>query len=43
MAVQGLDWPDTTILQHNGFKVSAVPWCEWQLGIAKMLFSATVD
>ncbi|MDM7861824.1 hypothetical protein QTP81_14570 [Alteromonas sp. ASW11-36] len=43
LAIQGLDWPDTTILQANGFRVSAVPWYEWQFGIAKLLLSDTVE
>ncbi|MBT0585213.1 transporter substrate-binding domain-containing protein [Alteromonas oceanisediminis] len=42
-AVQGRAWPDTAILQHNGFKVSTIEWYDWQFGVAKLLTSQTVD
>lgn len=42
-AIQGQSWPDTQILQRNGFKVSAVPWYEWQFGVSKLLINGQVD
>ena len=29
LGVQGADWPDLSVLQHNGFKVEGAPWSLW--------------
>ena len=29
VGVQGKDWPDLAVLQHNGFKVEAAQWSLW--------------
>lgn len=42
-AIQGQSWPDTKILQRNGFNVSAVSWYEWQFGVSKLLLNGQVD
>jgi len=29
LGVQGADWPDLTVLKHNGYKVEGLPWSLW--------------
>lgn len=29
LAIQGLNWPDTRILSHNGYEVATVDWGNW--------------